>query len=71
MDALQNDLDALQINNHNQGINKKRKEQIGSGQRGDKIRTYRFQEDCVIDHQSGKKAPISKILKGNFQLLWK
>ena len=38
--------------------------------RGDKIRSYRFQEDRVVDHQSGKKSTCSKIMKGNFDLLW-
>lgn len=44
--------------------------QTGSGMRGDKSRTYRFQEDQVKDHQTGKSATISKVMAGNFQLLW-
>ena len=48
-----------------------RKEQVGSGMRGDKIRTYRFQDDRVVDHQSGKKASCSKVLKGWFEKLWR
>jgi peptide chain release factor 1 len=48
-----------------------KKQQVGSGMRGDKIRTYRFQEDRVVDHQSGKKAPCSKVLKGWFEKLWR
>lgn len=47
-----------------------RKEQVGSGMRGDKIRTYRFQDDMVKDHVSGKSATCKKILEGNFELLW-
>jgi len=47
-----------------------RKNQVGSGMRGDKIRTYRFQDDQVVDHQSGSKTTCSKILKGHFDLLW-
>jgi protein subunit release factor A len=38
--------------------------------RGDKIRTYRFQDDVVQDHQSGKRGSTSKVLSGNFDLLW-
>jgi peptide chain release factor 1 len=47
-----------------------RKEQVGSGMRGDKIRTYRFRDDTVTDHVTGKSAPCSKIMKGHFDLLW-
>jgi len=47
-----------------------RKNQVGSGMRGDKIRTYRFQDNQVVDHQSGSKTTCTKILKGHFNLLW-
>lgn len=47
-----------------------RKLQVGSGQRGDKIRTYRFQDDKVFDHNTNKVSSCSKVLKGNFDLLW-
>lgn len=51
-------------------INLNRKNQVGSGMRADKIRTYRFQDNRVVDHQSGLKTSCSKILKGHFDLLW-
>jgi len=47
-----------------------RSDQVGSGMRGDKIRTYRFQDDVVQDHQTGKRHLTSKVLAGNFDLLW-
>lgn len=47
-----------------------RKTQVGSGMRGDKIRTYRFQDDRVQDHNTGKVASTKKVLQGNFDLLW-
>lgn len=47
-----------------------RKEQVGSGERGDKIRTYRFQDDQVKDHRTGQTAVLSKVMQGNFRLLW-
>jgi peptide chain release factor 1 len=47
-----------------------RKQQVGSGMRGDKIRTYRFQDDIVKDHNSDKSASVKQVLKGNFDLLW-
>ena len=47
-----------------------RKEQVGSGMRGDKIRTYRLQDDQVTDHRSNKRVKSSKVLKGHVDLLW-
>lgn len=47
-----------------------RKEQTGSGERGDKIRTYRFQDNQVKDHRNNATAPISSVLDGKFNLLW-
>jgi peptide chain release factor 1 len=47
-----------------------RKQQVGSGMRGDKIRTYRFQDDIVKDHNSEKTASVNKVLKGYFDLMW-
>jgi peptide chain release factor 1 len=47
-----------------------KRQQVGSGMRGDKIRTYRFQDDVVKDHNTGKSASVAKVLAGNFNLLW-
>ena len=47
-----------------------RKQQVGSGMRGDKIRTYRFQDDAVKDHISNRSASVAKVMKGNFDLMW-
>jgi len=55
---------------HRQTMNRVRQSQIGEGLRGDKIRTYRFQDDRVVDHKTGKRATCSKVMKGRFDLLW-
>lgn len=57
-------------NLYNSSIASDRKQQIGSGMRGDKIRTYRFQDDVVKDHITNKSASVKKVLSGNFDLLW-
>lgn len=41
-----------------------RRDQVGSGQRGDKRRTYRSQDDSVADHVTGKVARLKRIEKG-------
>lgn len=50
--------------------NKIRRDQMGSGMRGDKRRTYRFQDDTVHDHITGKQTSCSHFLKGNVNYLW-
>ena len=47
-----------------------RREQVGSGMRGDKIRTYRFQDDVVQDHNTGRRAQVSAVMRGQFDRLW-
>ena len=56
---------------YNSSIASNRKQQVGTGMRGDKIRTYRFQDDVVQDHISGKRNSVKKVLNGNFNLLWR
>lgn len=48
-----------------------RRQQIGSGMRGDKRRTYRFQDDTVVDHVTGKSIQASKAMKGLMNALWR
>lgn len=51
---------------HKDSINTNRRVLTGSGERGDKIRTYREQEDKIVDHISGKTWRLSKWLKGEW-----
>lgn len=44
-----------------------RKTQMGSGMRGDKIRTYRTQDDKVTDHRSGKTWSLKKWSRGDWE----
>lgn len=46
-----------------------RSDLVGSGMRADKIRTYRFQDDQVKDHQTGQAAKCSMVMRGRFDLL--
>lgn len=42
---------------------------IGSGERGDKIRTYRAQDDRVTDHRTGRTARYETVMRGGFDAL--
>jgi peptide chain release factor 1 len=77
VNSYSNALLALQVlieNQHaesqNNKHNHKRKIQIGSGQRGDKIRTIRFQDDAVQDHRTGKSLTAREFMQGKMNLLW-
>lgn len=43
-----------------------RRQQVGSGMRGDKIRTYRHQDEKVTDHRTGQTWNLRKWLKGEW-----
>ena len=70
MDAIKQRLDSAIKNKYNSEVASDRRQQVGSGMRGDKIRTYRFQDDVVKDHITDKTASVKKVLAGNFDLLW-
>ena len=70
MKSIQEQVDNIAKTQYNSNIASNRKQQVGSGMRGDKIRTYRFQDDTVQDHVTGRRAKCNTVLKGNFELLW-
>ena len=47
-----------------------KREQIGSGMRGDKIRTLRFQDNNAVDHITGKRMKADRYMKGYMDELW-
>ena len=46
--------------------NQIRKDQAGSGMRGDKIRTIRVRDDQVFDHRLGKRISYKQYSRGDF-----
>lgn len=46
-----------------------RRQQIGSGERSDKVRTIQTQNNVVVNHLSGKKASLDKYLKGDIWVI--
>ncbi len=44
--------------------------QVGSGQRGDKVRTYRVQDGRATDHRTGATADLRHLRSGHLDALW-
>jgi peptide chain release factor 1 len=63
-------LDRRSKDHHAEIVSRDRKKQVGSGMRGDKVRTYRFQDNTVTDHITGRTAPCDKVMKGGIDLMW-
>ena len=69
--TLRAKLQATATSTANRNRNDARKELIGCGARGDKTRTYRWQDNIVSDHQTGKKTSFDKVRRGILEDLWK
>lgn len=70
MSSLTEALNARYRNDQANAVNNTRRTQVGSGMRGDKRRTYRFQEDRVVDHVTGRSSSCSKLMRGFFTDMW-
>lgn len=47
-------------------VNEARRRQVGSGERGDKVRTYRQRDNQVNDHRTGQRWQLTQWLAGNW-----
>lgn len=62
--AMIKELQYKQASSHYNQINTQRKQQTGSGMRGDWVKSYRTQDNIVTDHRTGFKMKLSDVLKG-------
>jgi peptide chain release factor 1 len=70
LEELEQRVNQQAVDSHWQAVKQDRSAQVGSGMRGDKIRTYREQDDVVSDHVSNKKANLKQVLAGGLDRLW-
>ncbi|TSC52144.1 MAG: peptide chain release factor 1, partial [Parcubacteria group bacterium LiPW_41] len=67
MDVLRAKLFEAQREQAVGSVDQIRKEQVGTADRSEKIRTYNFPDDRITDHRIGKKwSNLEKILEGDF-----
>ena len=57
-------------NKATQEQNALRRDQVGTGMRGDKKRTVSVPRDEVVDHETGRRITYKEFLKGKLDLLW-
>ncbi|MBT7913394.1 PCRF domain-containing protein [Candidatus Bathyarchaeota archaeon] len=62
--VLQERLQAKSLKDKKGQRNSDRRSQLGSGMRGDKVRTIRVRDGIVTDHVSGRKIALKKYLRG-------
>lgn len=66
MDVLRAKLFEIQREQAVGSVDQIRREQIGTAERSEKIRTYNFPQDRITDHRIGKKfSNIEKVLEGD------
>jgi peptide chain release factor 1 len=70
MQALHSELDRLGGSQVLAAENAVRRADIGSGERSDKSRTVRFQDDQVIDHVTGRRMTARAYMAGKIDQLW-
>lgn len=68
--SLINTLQSAHYTQAKADLNFTRKNQVGSGMRGDKIRTIRFQDNTVLDHRTNKRMTADMYMKGYMDRLW-
>jgi peptide chain release factor 1 len=66
---LRHKLDALRHAEAERTVNAARRGQVGSGMRGDKIRTIAFQRGTVTDHRTGRTVRLHDWLHGRIRAL--
>lgn len=66
-ERIKSQLSAASTAKHKQRCDSTRKIQLGSGMRGDKVRTVQIQNQRVTNHLNGKKITLNKYFKGEIQ----
>jgi peptide chain release factor 1 len=66
---LKNKLYQMEKEKRDREMAEKRGSMVGSGQRGDKIRTYNFPQDRCTDHRAKVSLPLTRVMVGDLDEL--
>lgn len=67
---LENKLREISEESWNKNVYQNRLNQVGTGSRSDKKRSYRIKENIVVDHETGKQCSFSDFSRGKIELLF-
>lgn len=70
LETLTARLNELIFQKHQQDLRNDIRKQVGSGQRGDKIRTIQFQHNVATDHRTDKRITADEYMRGMMDKLW-
>lgn len=69
MQILRAKLYEIQMEERNAEIYGRRKSQVGTGSRSEKIRTYNYKDSRVTDHRLSQNFPLAEFLNGNIDTI--
>lgn len=67
---LEEKLKSIEEEKWNKKAYQNRFNQVGTGSRSDKKRSYRIKEDLVVDHETGKQCSFKDFSRGKIELLF-
>jgi protein subunit release factor A len=67
MDELERRVREGQLQGWQAQLNALRQQLIGSGERGDKLKTYREQDGIVTNHRTGEKRRLAEVEAGRLR----
>jgi peptide chain release factor 1 len=69
MQILRAKLYEMKLREQQDEITNRRRSQVGSGSRSEKIRTYNYKDNRATDHRLGQNFPLSPVLEGDLETI--
>ena len=67
MQILRAKLYEMKLREQQEEVTSRRKLQVGTGSRSEKIRTYNYKDNRVTDHRLGQNFALAPVLEGNLE----
>ena len=67
MQILRAKLYEMKLQEQQSEITSRRRSQVGTGSRSEKIRTYNYKDNRATDHRLGQNFPLNQVLEGDIE----